>query len=352
MVGYRYGPVRSRNFIDVRFGQPSRVPLQHENHLYPAAEFPFSYASTTDPLTGRTGSVLERCLAARNCPKVVHTISSAEYWQIKQSLSQTDPLGTQDLPHLDNVRMYLIASTQHVPVATPSQVPFCQQLGNPAPQAETMRALLVDLRKWLEIGKKPPASQVPTIADGTLVASDQESTGFPKIPGVTYNGLVNPASVLDFGPEFDNFDERGVISIEPPRLLGEYRVLVPRTDEDGNDLAGVRSTTLCAPLATYKGWDLRRQGFAEGELCPVAPKGGSYIPFARTPAERTARGGPRLSLVERYGDHEGYVEAVRDAAEELVEQRFLLPADAKRLIDEAESSNVLRYRPARQARSA
>jgi len=33
---------------------------------------------------------------------------------------------------------------------------------------------------------------------------------------------------------------------------------------------------------------------------------------------------------------------VRDAAEELVEQRFLLPADAKRLIDEAAASNVLR----------
>ena len=334
------GPIR--NFLDVRFGQPSRVPLQHESHLYPAAEFPFSYASTTDPLTGRADSVLERCLVARNCPKVVHTISSAEYWQIKQSLSQTDPLGTQDLPDLDNVRMYLIASTQHVPLAIPSQVPFCQQLGNPAPQAETMRALLVALRKWLEIGKEPPASQVPTIADGTLVASDQESTGFPKIPGVTYGGLVNPAEALDFGPEFDNFDERGLISIEPPRVLGEYRVLVPRTDADGNDVAGIRSTTLRAPLATYTGWDLRRQGFAEGELCPVFPKGGSYIPFARTPAERIARGDPRLSLVERYGDHEGYVEAVRDAAEELVEQRFLLPADAKRLIDEAAATDVPR----------
>jgi hypothetical protein len=47
-------------------------------------------------------------------------------------------------------------------------------------------------------------------------------------------------------------------------------------------------------------------------------------------------------LVERYGDHEGYVEAVRDAAEELVDQRFLLPEDAKRLIAEAVASNVLR----------
>jgi len=92
-------------------------------------------------------------------------------------------------------------------------------------------------------------------------------------------------------------------------------------------------------VATHTGWNLRRQGFAEGELCGLT---GSYIPFAETPAQRMARGDPRLSLVERYGDHEGYVEAVRDATEELVNQRFLLPEDAKRLIAEAAASNVLR----------
>ena len=331
------GPIR--NFIDVRFGQPGRVPFQHENHLYPAAEFPFSYSTTTDPLTGRTGSLLDRCWAARNCPKVFHTVSSTEYWQIRQSLNQTDPLGRQDLPGLDTVRMYLISSTQHVPTATPSQVLFCRQLSNPAPQAETLRALLVDLRMWLEKGKAPPSSQLPTIAAGTLVPSDQASTGFPNIPEAPYSKLVNSAPVLDFGPDFKGFDERGVISTEPPQVLGEYRVLVPRTDAEGNDLAGIRSTTLSAPVGTYTGWNMRRSGFAEGELCGNL---GSFIPFARTPAERLARGDPRLSLVERYGDHEGYVEAVRDAAEELVEQRFLLPQDAERLINEAQASDILR----------
>jgi hypothetical protein len=323
--------------LDVRFGQPGRAYGEHEDHLYPAYEFPFTYATSTDPLSGRTGSLLSLCREARNCPKVFHTMSSLEYWQGKQSLNQTDPLGTRDLPDLDNVRMYLIASTQHVPA--PPSPGICQQLANPAPQAETMRALLVDLRNWLEKGTQPPSSEVPTIADGTLVSSDQASTGFPKIPGVTYSGLVNSAPVLDFGPGFNGDEERGVISIEPPRVLGRYQVLVPRTDADGNDAAGIRSTTLRAPVATYTGWNLRRQGFAEGELCGLT---GSYIPFARTPAERVARGDPRPTLVDRYGDHEGYVEAVRDAAGELVDQRFLLPEDAKRLIAEAVASNVLR----------
>ena len=32
------------------------------------------------------------------------------------------------------------------------------------------------------------------------------------------------------------------------------------------------------------------------------------MPFARTAAERQARGDPRPSLEERYGSHDGYVE--------------------------------------------
>ena len=90
--------------------------------------------------------------------------------------------------------------------------------------------------EWLETGQRPPSSQVPTIGDGALVASDQASTGFPQIPRVTYGGLANSGPLLDFGPGFNRDDERGVISTEPPRVLGQYRVLVPRTDADGNDV--------------------------------------------------------------------------------------------------------------------
>jgi hypothetical protein len=67
-----------------------------------------------------------------------------------------------------------------------------------------------------------------------------------------------------------------------------------------------------------------------------------FIPFRRTRAERLAAGDPRLSLEERYGDHAGYVAAVRAAAGALVSQGFLLPEDAARLVSEAEASDVLR----------
>ena len=65
------------------------------------------------------------------------------------------------------------------------------------------------------------------------------------------------------------------------------------------------------------------------------------MPFAVTKEQRTTAGDPRKSLQERYGSHDGYVNAVRDAAKSLVVERFLLEEDAARFVREAESSTVL-----------
>lgn len=69
---------------------------------------------------------------------------------------------------------------------------------------------------------------------------------------------------------------------------------------------------------------------------------GSYFPFAATKAERQAKGDPRLSLEERYKDHDGFVKAVTKAAKELVGERFMLQEDAERYIKAASGSDVLR----------
>ena len=76
----------------------------------------------------------------------------------------------------------------------------------------------------------------------------------------------------------------------------------------------------------------------EGRACNYA---GGMIPFAKTKAERTAAGDPRVSLEERYGSHAGYVDAVRAAAAKAVAQGFLLEADADALVAQANASNVL-----------
>jgi hypothetical protein len=95
---------------------------------------------------------------------------------------------------------------------------------------------------------------------------------------------------------------------------------------------------LKAPLGTYMGWNITASGFHRGKVCNYQ---GGWIPFAKTKAERLANNDPRLSLEERYGNHAGYVDAVRKAAAEIVAQGYLLQADADALIAAAEASNVL-----------
>ena len=45
-------------------------------------------------------------------------------------------------------------------------------------------------------------------------------------------------------------------------------------------------------------------------------------------------GDPRLSLEERYKNHDGYVAAVQKAAEKLEQQRLLPPADVQLAVSE------------------
>jgi len=156
---------------------------------------------------------------------------------------------------------------------------------------------------------------------------------------VKFLALVNPLSVLDYGPHFNPLDESGIITVEPPHVgTRAYRILVPQVDADGNDIGGIRSTAVLAPTATYTGWNLY-SGVFQDDFCTLS---GSYVPFATMRAERQATGDSRLSLEERYGTHEGYVAAVRKATQKLVRDRLLLPADAQRLIGEADASNILK----------
>ena len=83
----------------------------------------------------------------------------------------------------------------------------------------------------------------------------------------------------------------------PPAKGAAYPVFVPKTDADGRDIAGMHLPTLEAPAATHTGWNLRKAGFGEGELCD---NNGSMIPFAATREERLKSGDPRLSMAERY----------------------------------------------------
>jgi hypothetical protein len=332
--------------INYRFGQTGRTERNRQNHLYPEGVFPFAHQVLTDHLSGKTAGRSERCMASDTCPFRFEVNSANEYWVKAGSLLHTDTHG-KDLKDPEHVRYYLVSGTSHG-VGNITNRATCQQFTNAVSPYRLHRALLVALDEWVSNGTPPPNSQVPRHANNTAAAVarlgfqtgvvPQEELGWPDIPGVTYNGLITTRYFLDFGPDLDS---NGIISNYPPSLDGRpaYPIFVSKVDEDGNEIAGVRLPEVEAPVATTTGWALRRAPFSENEGCEA---NGQHIPFKTTKAERLAAADPRRSLEERYKDHDGYVKAVRKAAEKLEKERFLLAEDVQLYIEEAEASDVLK----------
>ena len=100
-------------FFNHRFAQPTRHNAQHDEHLYPTDEFPFTYGPTTDPFTKRTAGILDPYAKSKVKPKVMHTQTSAEYWHRSGSLVHTTPDGKADAEIPDNVRIYAFGGCQH-----------------------------------------------------------------------------------------------------------------------------------------------------------------------------------------------------------------------------------------------
>ena len=307
-----------RSFVNFPFAQPGRYSRQHEDHAYPDDQFPFSYAAQTDPISGRTDGILERCTRSGTAPLLMHLDTDSEIWAARASLVATDTAGN-DVSMPDNVRIYLAAGLQHgwsePPVAGAAQFP-----DNPISYGSILRALIVALVQWAEDGVEPPPSCFPSRGEGTLAESDRQSSGFPDIPGLRYTGLKNELRLMDY-------------TTQPPREGAAYPVYVVKAGEDGNAVAGIRHPLLTAALATHAGWNLRAAGHSEGELYSIF---GSMIPLARTAAARD--GDSRRSLEERYGDHAEWVRQLKQAARELVAARYFLPEDAERLVAAAGTS--------------
>ena len=193
---------------------------------------------------------------------------------------------------------------------------------NPLQAGAPMRALLAAMEAWLREGVEPPASRYPMRSAGTLLPA----AGPTRHPGARLPRHHGPAQLVDNG-------------VVPPVVKGEYVVLLPRVDADGNAIGGVRGPVIEAPKATYTGWNPRDAGFAPGALCYNT---GAVLPFAATRTERLAAGDPRLSLEERYASPAAYVAAVKGAADRLVAERLLLPEDATAITAAAGADTLAR----------
>ncbi|HEX7237183.1 MAG TPA: alpha/beta hydrolase domain-containing protein [Gammaproteobacteria bacterium] len=296
-----------------------RFAIEAHGDMFRPTMFPFSDAEQTD-VDGARDGLLAR-YPANQRPKIFYTNTPVEYWGGGRAaaLTHTTVEGSQDLELPDNVRMYFLTGTQHIPVAFPplprGERPAVaagaqsrndgQQLANPMPHVYALRALLRAWHEWTANGTPPPASRYPRLSDGTLVLA--RDVRFPALPGV-----ANPRRIEG-----------------PARTIAGKVVplphLVPQVDSDGNEIAGIRYPEVAVPLATTTGWNFRDSSVGNAGI--VYQTLGSYIPFPATKAARQASGDPRLSIEERYRGIDDYLERVRAAALELVQGRYLLEED-------------------------
>jgi len=304
-----------------------RLATPSPGDLFRPTKFPFSDSDQID-IDGTRAGLLSRYRADQR-PKIFYVNTSIEYWGGGRAaaLTHTTVDGKRDLVLPDNIRIYFLAGTQHIvpafpPVRTPpalgaevgaGQRSGGQQLNNPTPHANVMRALLRAWHQWAADGTPPPPSQYPRLSDKTLVSI--QGNQFPSLPGVS-----NPRTIQG-----------------PARMIGARAMplphLVPQVDRDGNELGGIRDPEVAVPLATTTGWNFRDPSLGNpGEIYQLL---GSYIPFAPTRAARQAIGDPRLSLEERYRGVDDYLQQIRSSAMDLIRRRYLLTEDLDTIVERA-----------------
>lgn len=341
---------------NVRWGQPDGV-LELYQLGSEGAQWWVDYPDPVRNLPAR--GIFSRCNLTGTCPKVVEHFGGSEVFALKMTMEWVGPAADFDIPLTRNVRRYYIGSTTHgggaggftwQPAATGANCPgnawgTGTLRANPMPSTQMINVIRLALRAWIMTGASPPPSRYPTLIGGTLVDPNRQAMGFPAgVPGVPESifapeNFIFPVFDYDWGPQFNRADGSGVPTNLPPAINKVIAMKVPRVDADGNELGGVPTVLRDAPLGTYLGWNITAAGFHAGQVCNYV---GGYIPFALNAAERASTGDPRLSLVERYADHAGYVAAVTQAANNAFAQGYLLASDRDALIAAAQASDVLK----------
>lgn len=317
-----------KGMFNHRFRMTTEYGTQHEGNLSGSEFFPLSPAIQKDLVTGESGSTLDRARQAGHVPKVLFTQSSTEYWSRAASLLHTDVTGTEDVALPDEVRVYLVAGSQHLGGGEPTPGNSQQPRNTLDDRGPVQRAMLVALENWMAHGIEPPASRHPRLVDGTLVNREQVVAAFPQVPGLRLPTRHYEPVRLDFGPRFLT---EGVAEVVPPLAGAAFRTLLPAVDADGNEVAGIILPEVAVPLGTHTGWNLRSAAVGAEQM--LSPLDGLFLPFARTKADREKAGDPRPSLEERYPSRADYLSRLTDAALKLKNEGFLLEEDVVSLLE-------------------
>ena len=320
-----------RGEFNHRFAQPSVQPTAGFGHL-----FPFADDEAIDPFSERKDGLLQRQRQLGGMPKVFYTNTSAEYWRGDGALAHTDPTGETDLDDAPESRTYHFAGTQHVAGALP-QIDRNATEGsrgrygfNLIDYTPLLRSALVNLDLWAGQGVEPPASTHPRLADGTLVTPQQTLAAMRRLPGLE---TPDPDRLwrlreLDLGPEAANG-----VGQYPVKEGRAYPVLVPAVDQDGNEVGGIRLPDVSVPVATHAGWNLRHP--ETGSPQQIISMMGFTNFFPATLAEGRDAADPRRSIAERYPTKDAFLDQVREAAQRLAAERFIVAQDVEILVGDA-----------------
>ncbi|MFZ1140201.1 MAG: alpha/beta hydrolase domain-containing protein [Candidatus Sulfotelmatobacter sp.] len=317
-----------RGSFNYRFAQPSRDAQPTSSVFFPTDIFPFTDQPEKDPVTGETGGLLDRAVTDKVVPRIFFSNTSYEYWGRAAAMIHVSVDGKHDAPISDNVRIYHFTGLQHFSGPFPPEKGKGDLLGqqpqSPLPVKYFWRAMIANMDSWVRSNTLPPASSYPKIADGTLVPLREYAP--PAIPDVNRPHEANAAWRLDFGPHWRD----GILSMQPPKVGEPFPVLVPQVDADGNERDGVRLPEVTVPLATYTSWNLRDPSI--GAPDQRVSFEASYLPFPKTAADRQKTGDPRKSIAERYAGGDDYLTRYKNAVDDLVKQRWILPEDRDALI--------------------
>jgi hypothetical protein len=320
-----------RGSFDHRYAMPGDAGNSVLSYVRPVDLFPFSDGLEDDPVEHLRDGLLSAAQQTHTLPKIFYTYSSTEYWARVGSLAYTSVDGEKELSLDSNARLYFFAGTPHARAPFPpakerkSSSTTYAYLSNFATPGWSFRALLLDLDDWVSKDSAPPASAYPHLPN-ELVRLDR--INFPKIPSVEFPTYMPSSWRVDYGPDFPI---RGLIRNEPPTIGPPYQVLVPQSDQDGNDQGGILVPEVAVPLGTFTGWNYELPRLPNFNY--LAGLTGSFFPFPRTREERL--GDSRLSIEERYKTREDYLSHVRVAAESLIARRLLRTEDLKAILQKS-----------------
>jgi hypothetical protein len=323
-----------RGEFNLRFGQPSKDIC----FICPEL-FPFTDTPQLDPFNGETGSMLARLETRGAVPKIMFINTSSEYWRGDAALIHTNLEDMSDAPEHGAVRRYHFAGTQHGSGEFP---PMERRLGdgvrgrlpyNTVDYNPLLRAVLDSLHRWVTTDRPAPPSKHPSLDAGTAVETSALAPGFLALPAVQAIARPTRAMRLDYGPE----SHLGRTTTLPPDLGETYPALVSDIDDSYNEIAGIRLPDLQAPVATYTGWNLRHPENGGDDLIMGVSGGlsGWTLPLPATRNDRESSGDPRPSIEERYASRDEYLRQVRDAAQRLVAQRYVLEEDVPEIMAKA-----------------